>query len=105
MWAEKQITLDEYAEARKIIEKRLNDARQVSLSVVPERVRKVLAAHDVATAWEDLDPQTKREVTQTVLASGGFVGWTVSHADMSKPRAFQPERLTLRGQKSDLQEV
>jgi len=35
MWANKEITLSEYAEARKIIEKRLQDARAVTMAAVP----------------------------------------------------------------------
>jgi site-specific DNA recombinase len=93
MWAEKQITLDEYAEARKIIEKRLNDARQVTLAAVPDRVRKVLASTDHASAWDNLEPQAKREVVQVVVQSVGMKGWKVHPADTSKARAFQPERL------------
>lgn len=93
MWAQKQITLDEWTEGRAVIEKRLSAARDVGLAIVPERVRKVLAADDIAGAWADLDPLTKREVAQTVLASGGFVGWTVTAADTTKARAFQAHRL------------
>lgn len=96
MWAEKQITLDEYAEARKIIEKRLRGARAVTLAAVPERVRRVLAAEDVAATWSGLDPQAKREVAQTVLQANGMVGWTVAPADTSRARQFDPARLALR---------
>lgn len=95
MWAEKQITLDEYAEARKIIEKRLRDARTIAMSAVPERVRRVLAADDVAATWKTLDALAKREVVQTLLQSAGMQGWTVAPANLKAPQ-FDPERLTLR---------
>lgn len=96
MWAEKRITLDEYAEARRIIQERLDAARAVTLSTVPERVRRVLAADDVAASWEALDPAGKREVAQTLLEASGYVGWTVQPADTTKRRAFDPARLVLR---------
>lgn len=96
MWAEKQITLDEYAEARRIIEKRLRDAQAVTLAAVPERVRRVVAADDIAATWGGLDPATKREVAQTVLASGGMSGWTVKPSESTAARTFNPARLELR---------
>lgn len=88
MWAEKRITLPEYAEARRIIEQRLEDARDVVLSVVPDRVRKVFRAKDAAAAWEGLDPATKREVVRVLVK-----GWRVHPADTTRARAFQPDRL------------
>jgi site-specific DNA recombinase len=100
MWAEKQITLDEYAEARRIIEKRLQDARAVTMSAVPERVRRVLAADDVAAAWHALDPTGKREVVQAVLSSGGMKGWTVKPADTGRGPRFDPSRLELTEEES-----
>jgi site-specific DNA recombinase len=88
MWARKQITLAEYAEARKIIEQRIEGARAVMLSTVPERVRRVFAAEDVTAAWSGLDPATKREVVKALVK-----GWRVHPADKSKPPKFDPERL------------
>jgi site-specific DNA recombinase len=95
LWAEKQITLDEYAEARKIIEKRLQDAGAVTLAAVPERVRRVLGADDVTAAWTSLDPLTKREVARVVLSSAGLKGWSVEPADPSTARTFDASRLQL----------
>lgn len=95
MWAEKQITLDEYAEARTIIERRIKNAKGALLSVVPERVRAVLSSSDVAEAWRFLEPSTRREVTRAVLHPLGFKGWTVAPADPAKPRRFDPGRLDL----------
>jgi site-specific DNA recombinase len=95
MWANKAITLDEYSEARQIIEQRLKAAEAALLTVVPERVRQVITAKDQSAAWADLDPAGMREVTRTVLASGGFKGWKVAPFDRTKARAFDPDRLTL----------
>lgn len=96
MWAEKQITLDEYAEARKIIQQRIEGARAAMVAAVPERVRRVLAADDIAAAWKDLPPEGRREVARALLEANGMVGWTVAPADLTKRRAFDPSRLTLR---------
>lgn len=95
MWAEKRITLAEYAEARTIIEKRLADARGVMLTVVPEAVRNVFAARDPAATWESLGPTAKREVAQVILQAGGMRGWAVKPADLTKARAFDVNRLVL----------
>jgi site-specific DNA recombinase len=88
MWAEKAITLPEYAEARKIIEKRINDSRALLSSALPERVRSVLSSDQFATAWQGLDPRGRREVVVALVQ-----GWRVHPADRSGPRRFQPERL------------
>lgn len=90
MWAEKQMTLDEYAVARKIIEKRIRAARQLTLSAVPERVRRVLVADDIAATWDALDPAGKRDVVRALVT-----GWRVNPADPTKPRMFDPQRLEL----------
>ncbi|CUR54202.1 hypothetical protein NOCA2140025 [metagenome] len=95
MWAEKRISLDEYAEARGIIQKRLDDARGALLTHVPARVRRVFAAKSPEAAWADLDPTTRREVTKALLASGGYKGWTVAPADLTAARRFDPARLSL----------
>ena len=95
MWAEKQITLGEYAEARRIIETRLQTARRAALSIVPDRVRRVLSTDDVVAAWEGLSPVDRRDVVRVVLGAGGFRGWRVHPADPSKARTFDPSRLEL----------
>lgn len=95
MWAEKQITLDEYAEARTIIERRIKAARGSLLSVVPDRVRAVLSSSDVTETWRFLEPSTRREVARAVLLPLGFKGWTVAPADPGKPRRFDAARLDL----------
>lgn len=96
MWAEKRITLAEYAEAREIIKERIEQARAVTMSRVPVELRKVFAAQDPAEAWERLDPHGKRDLVRLLLGTGGYVGWTVAPADLSKPRQFDPARLSLR---------
>lgn len=95
MWAEKRITLDEYAEARRIIEARLEAARAVLLAHVPEGVRGVMRASDPAAAWGSLSPPDKRDLTRIVLGVGGYEGWSVASADLSKPRRFDPSRMVL----------
>lgn len=95
MWAENQISLDEYAEARSIIERRLKDARSSLMAVVPVHVRHVFDADDHGSAWAALEPAGRRDVTRTILESQGFKGWTVAPADLTKARRFDPERLDL----------
>lgn len=95
MWAEKHITLDEYAEARRVIEMRIEGARQVMLAHVPDAVRGVLRAADPAEGWRDLEPADRRETARLVLSLGDFKGWTVAPADPSGPRRFDASRLTL----------
>jgi DNA invertase Pin-like site-specific DNA recombinase len=95
MWAEKVITLDEYATARKIIEGRIEAARAVLAAHIPARLREVLSADDAGAAWENLAPVDKRELVRLLLASGGYRGWVVDPADRTKPRRFDPERLRL----------
>lgn len=97
MWAEKQITLPEFAAAREVIQRRIDSARTVSLANVPASVRKVFEAGNHEATWETLDPPTKRQVTTLVLGSaGGFAGWTVAPADRTAPRRFDSSRLSLR---------
>ncbi len=95
MWAEKAITLAEYTEARRIIESRINQARQASVGRVPQHVRALLQVDDIAASWDALAPPAKREVVRAVLAVGGFRGWLVHPADLTGPRLFQPGRLEL----------
>ena len=95
MWAQKAITLDEYAEARSIIETRLERARGALMTVVPERVRAVVSASDQAAAWAALDAPTRREVAHTVLKPAGYKGWTVRPADLRNSGRFDAARLEL----------
>lgn len=95
LWAEKAITLDEYAEARKIIQARIDGAKAVTLAQVPESTRKVLTATDPATAWLALAPVPKREAALVLLGSLGYRGWRVEPHDPAKPRRFDPTRMVL----------
>lgn len=95
LWAEKVITLDEYATARKVIEERIEEARAVLSSHVPARLRAVIDAHETEVAWAGLEPRDKRELVRLLLGSGGYAGWTVAPADLTKPRRFDPSRLSL----------
>ena len=95
MWAQKAITLDEYAEARTIIEARIERAQGSLLTVVPERVRAVVSASDQAAAWAKLDPTTRREVALAILKPAGYKGWTVRPADPTKRNRFDVGRLEL----------
>jgi site-specific DNA recombinase len=95
MWADKGITLSEYAEARKIIEGRLKGARGALLAVVPDRTRAVLGARNIDASWTALDPAGRRELASVVLGAAGFRGWTVAPADLTKARQFDPDRLAL----------
>ncbi|GAA0986902.1 hypothetical protein ENKNEFLB_01937 [Nocardioides aquaticus] len=95
MWAEKAITLDEYAEARKIIQARIDGAKAVQMAQVPEAARKVLAAADPAAAFRSLNPTRKRETARVLLASLGYKGWKVEPHDASKARRFDPSRMAL----------
>lgn len=95
MWAEKKIGLTEYAEARKIIADRLEDARRALLAHVPAQARRVFEADDPAVAWQDLDATGRRDVARAILSTGGYKGWTVAPADLDGPRRFDPNRLSL----------
>lgn len=95
LWAEKAITLDEYAEARTIIKARIDGAKAVQLAQVPESARKVLAAKDPAAAWVDLPAVPKRETALLLLHSRGFRGWEVTPHDPTKARRFDPTRMVL----------
>lgn len=91
----RQISMPEWLEARAPVEARLRGYRQTLTAVVPLRVRRVLEAEDQRAAWDQLEPMGKREVARVILASGGFKGWVVAPADLSKPRRFDPTRLSL----------
>lgn len=95
MFAEKRITLGEWTAAREVIDKRLKGAQGALLAVVPDRVRAVLSADDQEAAWAALGPADRREVALVILHSAGLKGWTVAPADLGKPRAFDPTRLSL----------
>lgn len=95
MWAEKQISLTEYAEARSIIEQRLGDARSLVRQHLPRQVEGVFGSTDPAAAWERLTPTNKREAVRAILGANGHRGWTVAPADLTKPRRFDPERMQL----------
>jgi DNA invertase Pin-like site-specific DNA recombinase len=95
MWAQKAITLDEYSEARTIIEARIEKARGALLTVVPARVRAVVTASDQAATWAALDAPTRREVALAILKPAGYRGWTVNPADPRKSGRFDADRLEL----------
>ncbi|MEJ7831912.1 MAG: recombinase family protein [Nocardioides sp.] len=95
MWAEKAITLDEYAEARRIIQARIDGARAVQMAQIPETARKVISADRPGEAFAALDPFRKREAARVLLASLGFKGWKVDPHDASKARRFDPSRMDL----------
>jgi site-specific DNA recombinase len=95
MWAEKRITLPEFAAAREVIQARIEGARAASLAQLPPNVRTVFTARDHAAAWAKLDAITRREVARALLDLGGYKGWTVAPADRTAPRRFDPSRLAL----------
>lgn len=95
MWAEKRITLGEFTEARQVIQERIDGAKAAALAHVPAAVRAVFTSAAPASAWANLDATTRRDVTRIVLGLGGYKGWTVSPADLSKPRQFDPSRMEL----------
>lgn len=100
-YGQRQITLTEWLEAREPIEQRISLYKRALSSVVSGRVRAVLAAPDRQAAWTGLQADAKREVAQVLLASGGFRGWLVAPADPSKPRRFDPSRLSLAVDRDD----
>lgn len=95
MWAEKAITLAEYAEARKVIQARIDGAQAAQIARVPLATRTVLLAPDPAAAWEALTPTSRRDAARTLIEALGYVGWEVAPHDRRKARRFDPERLTL----------
>ncbi|MFD8559115.1 recombinase family protein [Streptosporangium canum] len=87
MWAQKELTLGEYSEARKIFVARIEEARLFVTASAPKILRAILAG-DVAENWADLSPAQKREVVLSILP-----GYTVLPHDKTKPRRFDPTRL------------
>lgn len=92
---ERQISLMEWLEARAPIEGRVNTYSQALKSVIPARTREVLGSKDKGHAWSLLEVDGKREVTRVILEAGGFDGWTIAPADPTRPRKFDPSRLSL----------
>ena len=95
MWAEKAITLDEYAEARRIIQARIEGAKAVQLAQVPEAARRVLLAGDPGAAWMAQEPRAKRDTARVLLGSLSYKGWAVGPHDKSKVRRFDASRMSL----------
>jgi DNA invertase Pin-like site-specific DNA recombinase len=89
-YARRQFTLAEYLEARKIVEERVRSARALLLSAAP-RILRALLSENVATAWEELGPTEKREVTLALVPDG----WDVLpfEATPGRRRTFDPARL------------
>lgn len=88
MWADKNITLAEYSEARAVIERRIEDARSLLASHVPTSTRALLAGDDLARGWRALGPAAKRDAVLTIVG-----GWRVHPAARNGPRTFRPDRL------------
>lgn len=95
MHGERQIRIAEWMEARAPIEARVKTYAQALRAIVPARARHVMEARDKATAWSTLGPEGRREVAMIVLAAGGWKGWEVAPADLTKARRFDPSRLDL----------
>ncbi len=95
MWAEKVITLDEFTEARRIIQQRIDGAQAIQLAQVPEVARNVLRAAHPGESFAALEATPKRETARVLLSSLGFKGWTVTPHDPAKARRFDPTRMTL----------
>lgn len=91
----KQISLAEWLEARAPIEARLKVHTGVLRSVAPRSVQSMLGTRDRPAQFDALDPVGKHELVAAVLEPAGYAGWTVAPADMTKPRAFDPTRLSL----------
>ena len=94
-YGEKQVSMMEWLEARRPIEQRVEIYRKSLQAVAPRGARKVLAASDRTAAWEALGAEDKRELTRTVLATGGFKGWDVLPAETPGRRQFDPGRFVL----------
>jgi site-specific DNA recombinase len=103
MHGHREISLAEWLEARAPVEARAKVYREALKRVVPAQVRGVLEAPDPAVAWRALDAASKRDLVRVLLGSGGYKGWTVAPADLTKPRRFDPDRLTLA--EADVDEV
>lgn len=90
-WATRAITLPEYTEARRIIEKRLNESKRVVVGMAPRALRQLLAGGDVPGKWETLGPAERREVTLAILPDGYTVGPAIGQRNR-----FNPNRLKVR---------
>ncbi|MDI5964810.1 recombinase family protein [Streptantibioticus silvisoli] len=87
MWARKQITFPEFAEARSIINARVTASRALLVSAAPRILRSLLVG-DVAENWERLEPAEKREVTLAIVP-----GYDVLPFDRETMHGFDPSRL------------
>jgi site-specific DNA recombinase len=88
MWATKHITLVEYAEARRIIDQRLKDARMYMVASAPRLLRGLLAG-DVRAGWAGLGPADRRDALLAVIPDG-FAVFPATTA------VFNPARIRLR---------
>jgi len=90
MWATKMITLVEYAEARRIIDQRVKDARMYLVAAAPRLLRSLLAG-DVRAGWAELEPADRRDVLFAVIPDGFEVFPVEGRRDR-----FDPGRIRLR---------
>ncbi|MET8381606.1 recombinase family protein [Streptosporangium canum] len=86
MWAQKEITLAEYTEARKIIALRLRETK-VFLTAAAPRVLRDLLSGNVRAKWAKKMPTERREVVLTLLP-----GYRVM-PHSGGVRTFDPSRL------------
>ncbi|MGI5192272.1 recombinase family protein [Streptomyces sp. CA-288835] len=88
MWARKELSMGEFREARKIIERRVKENKALMTASTPRALRTLLAG-DVRAGWERLTPADKREVVLTLVPEG----YVVQPHDRSRGSKFQPERM------------
>lgn len=90
MWATKAITLVEYAEARRIIDQRIKDARMYLVASAPRLLRSLFAG-DVLAGWAGMTPADRRDVLLAVIPDG-FEVFPVE----GRRNVFNPGRIRLR---------
>lgn len=89
MWAEKELTRDEYRVARTTIVDRLSKWQGVIRASLPASVRE-LTGGDIDTVWARFGPVERREVAQTVWPNG----ITVAPHTGSRFKGWDATRLT-----------
>lgn len=87
MWARREMGLQEYTEARRIIAARVKESEALVKSQAP-RVLRALLAGDVREGWAELKPAGRREVLLAILP-----GYRVMPMAEGVARRFDPARL------------
>lgn len=90
MWARRELSLDEYTEARAIITERLDANKILVASPLPGVVQRVLGSGDIAARWEELAPGDRRALVLAVVPGGYRVLPSPPGLKVFDPARLQP---------------